>query len=85
MELDNERFSHLYISTSKIPGKILWYNKPVEGFAPIPRNIVGQDELRVKIGQFHKLSDLQFETNLPHLLIFNSTFLGNRRTVEIKI
>ena len=83
VELDDERFSHLKIDTREMPSTIIWYHKPVEGFAPIPRNLFGQDELTVRVGQFHKLSKLKFETNLPQLLIFNTTSEENTRTVEI--
>jgi len=81
--LDYERFSHFKIDTRETPGRIFWYHKPVEGFALIPKNLVGQDEVVVKLGQFHKLSDLSFETNLPQLLIFNTNYEESTRRVEI--
>jgi len=83
VELDSQRFSHFKIDTRETPGTIIWYHKPVEGLAPTPRDLLGQDKLLVKVGQFHKLSDLKFETNLPQLQIFNSTSDENTRTVEI--
>ena len=82
VELDNQRFSHFKMDTRNTEGPrllastIFWYHRPA-------MNLISQEQLLVTVGQFHKLSDLKFKTNLPELLTFNSTSEENTWMVEI--
>ena len=81
--LDKERFCQLKIDTRRSVGQILWYHQPIRGLLPITRDLVGQDELKVNLWQYHKLADLTFKTNLPQLQTFSTRNADGLMEVEI--